>query len=519
MNAAQRQIADQVAVIEKAYRQAAATGTVDEVLSARLGRAATLQRQLLEMNHNLGPAENTRLEWLEGERDTWHAQRILGRIAPLEQTAEAAQQAGDTAAAVADLRAALQLQQEINRSAAAARDKDFVRETRLTLKLEAAEAAPLREQADAAVALAVDAAKREDWPEVLANKIKGRDLLVRLNQNYPNSRFADIRLQAVLDVEITSLEAAGAVAEIVAREKGGDAAAAAGRAAMAAELYQAARNAQTAVNTKYAGSRFVATRRVEELEIKRQTVLAGELWQQAVALDRAAGELLGKRQVLNAAAKVAETTAILEKVEKEFPKSRTIDGTLRIKLAYLGLREADLRSLQDECYALLLPVPGEKNLMMLRTELPQALYTRVMNANPSRNAGSALPVDSVDWNGAQDFCQRLSWLLGVTVRLPTEKEFRAALGSGEQAAWTAESSGGQSRETGRLAANGNGFYDLLGNLAEWLQNAGVAPEALVAGGSYLDASEVLRAAPAVTVAKTARARHIGFRVVVELALE
>jgi hypothetical protein len=34
---------------------------------------------------------------------------------------------------------------------------------------------------------------------------------------------------------------------------------------------------------------------------------------------------------------------------------------------------------------------------MLKTEVPQDLFSRVMGSNPSRNAGRTLPVDSVNW--------------------------------------------------------------------------------------------------------------------------
>ena len=156
---------------------------------------------------------------------------------------------------------------------------------------------------------------------------------------------------------------------------------------------------------------------------------------------------------------------------------------------------------------------------MLKTEVSQELYGRVMAVNPSRHAGPALPVDSVSWDDAQEFCRRLAWLLGAPVRLPTEAEFRAALGEGAlvPGAWTADSSGGHSHEAGQSPPSAAGFYDLAGNLAEWLQSpAGSGETAPVAGGSYLDAAGALRPLPVAAVEKRERARHIGFRVVVEL---
>ena len=86
--------------------------------------------------------------------------------------------------------------------------------------------------------------------------------------------------------------------------------------------------------------------------------------------------------------------------------------------------------------------------------MPQALYSLIMGANPSRNQGDTLPVDSVSWNESKDFCERLSWILGKRVRLPTENEFREALGRLryvvlEKHVWSVADSGGEARPVGK----------------------------------------------------------------------
>lgn len=520
LSAVQRELAAEVAAIERALREAAGNQT-ETVRLAKIGRAIALQEQVVQLSRSPIREEIERLERLEAARDTWATEGKLARIAELEQAIAVAQRAGRDEAANAALREAVQLQQEINRSRAAARAKDFVRETRLTLQLEEAEAAPLRQRTDEAVARGEAAAQRSDWAEALAAKQAAHATLAELNQRFPQSRLADLRLQDALAKEVIALEAAGTAAEVDAQEIGGDAAAAAGRATMAAEFYQAAWLAQAEVNRRFAGSRFASTRRVEALDVKRQTVLADEAWQQVVALDAAAAELLRKRQVANALAKVAEAAALLAKIETAWPKRRGGDGAMKLKLAFIERHRADLRALQDEIYGQLLPVPQVPNRLMLRTEVTQELYAQIMNTNPSRNAGRKRPVDSVDWGGAREFCARVSWLLGAVVRLSTSNEFRHALGRGASPAWTKENSDGQSQAVGGQPANENGFCDLTGNLAEWLDDDSVGANALVAGGSYLDAAPMTgaEAANGVAVAKSTQARHVGFRVVVEFPLE
>ena len=242
-------------------------------------------------------------------------------------------------------------------------------------------------------------------------------------------------------------------------------------------------------------------------------------------LDGTIATLLQRRQNSAAVDKISAALARVEKAAIENPRSTALDATLQNRLAYLRLRAAELDSLQEAVYSQLGPLPELKGVSMLKSEVSQDLYTRVMNENPSRNPGRALPVDSVSWHEAQDFCRRLGWLLGGRVRLPTEAEFRAAhagavgrpAGPGTES-WSADTSGGRSHEVGRSRRTPAGFCDLAGNLAEWLQTAvegeGNAP---IAGGSFLDGAAVLQRLPVAVLDKRERARHVGFRVVVELA--
>ncbi|MBC8040005.1 MAG: SUMF1/EgtB/PvdO family nonheme iron enzyme, partial [Opitutaceae bacterium] len=177
---------------------------------------------------------------------------------------------------------------------------------------------------------------------------------------------------------------------------------------------------------------------------------------------------------------------------------------------------ADLRALQDEVYDRLLPLPGVDGLLLFKTEVPQSLYVLVMNTNPSRNPGRTLPVDSINWSDAQEFCTRLSWMLGATVRLPSADEFRVALGDVYGGYWGSHNSEGRSREVGSQKLNTSGFADLLGNLAEWVAAGADAEKAQVFGGSYLEAPEVINKVPMELRLKSDRARHVGVRILVEL---
>jgi formylglycine-generating enzyme required for sulfatase activity len=101
-----------------------------------------------------------------------------------------------------------------------------------------------------------------------------------------------------------------------------------------------------------------------------------------------------------------------------------------------------------------------------------------------------------------------------------EDEFRVAVGQASRAELKsgAETGRRKSEEMASLAPNSAGFFDLLGNVAEWLAPRPEQTKAwsVVAGGSFRDEPEALREVPSRVTQRSERARHIGFRVLVEI---
>jgi hypothetical protein len=508
-------LSDEISDLEKQYRQAADANLVTPEAIEKLAQALEKQRELVRIYPAAGLDQTTRLMRLETTLDGARAKVKMDQIEILEKEGEDLQSDPDTSLAEAKLSEALRLQREINTSSASSRYKNYVRETSLVQALAAIQAAPLKKQVDGFLVAARKAAAEMRWSDALAAYTAARDMQERINREYARTRFADLAGADTLSAEIESLNAAGIVADIDAKEKAGDVAAAQGKGDEAATLFAAAGALQLQVNQNFKRSRFVSSERIEALEVKRQTALSAATADALATLDRVIGEHLKKRQVVAAEQKIGEAVQRVDQLFADYPKSQRIDGALKLKIAYLALRRADLRMLQDEVYDRLLPLPGVAERLLLKTEVPQSLYVLVMNTNPSRNPGRTFPVDSVNWNDAQEFCARLSWLLGVKVRLPTLDEFRVALGDGDLGAWGKQNSNGRSQEVGGQKPNAAGFYDLLGNLAEWSAAGAADDKAFVLGGSYLDEFAVLVKIPSEERLKSDRARHVGFRILVE----
>ncbi|MDH3257723.1 MAG: SUMF1/EgtB/PvdO family nonheme iron enzyme [Nitrospinota bacterium] len=126
---------------------------------------------------------------------------------------------------------------------------------------------------------------------------------------------------------------------------------------------------------------------------------------------------------------------------------------------------------------------------MGKYEVQQKNFQAVMKANPSQNVGANLPVDSLTWDEASDYCKNIG------MRLPTEAEWEYAARAGTTTPfyWGSTVSGKEAnfcdsacalniREprvtdgfkhtapVGSFPPNSFGLYDMAGNVSEWVQD-------------------------------------------------
>ncbi|MFQ5449583.1 MAG: SUMF1/EgtB/PvdO family nonheme iron enzyme [Nitrospinaceae bacterium] len=124
---------------------------------------------------------------------------------------------------------------------------------------------------------------------------------------------------------------------------------------------------------------------------------------------------------------------------------------------------------------------------MDKYEVTQRKFQFVLNRNPSHFQGAELPVDSVTWMDANEYCKKLG------KRLPTEAEweFAARAGTATEYYWgedfdpkmgnlcdstcklnvrSTEGSDGfkQTAPVGSFPPNPFGLYDMAGNVSEWV---------------------------------------------------
>jgi formylglycine-generating enzyme required for sulfatase activity len=190
-------------------------------------------------------------------------------------------------------------------------------------------------------------------------------------------------------------------------------------------------------------------------------------------------------------------------------------------------------------------------------QLPQV--NRELEQDPSHFKGDNRPVESVSWEDAVEFCDRLSQYTGRTYRLPSEAEWEYACRAGtttpfhfgqtittDLANYDGESTygdgvegvnRGETTEVGSFGvANNFGLYDMHGNLDEWClddwhDNYKDAPtdgcawfssddklsdksgRAVLRGGSWFNVPQSCRSACRVSNLRDNHDGNLGFRVV------
>lgn len=194
-------------------------------------------------------------------------------------------------------------------------------------------------------------------------------------------------------------------------------------------------------------------------------------------------------------------------------------------------------------------------------EIQQSEYGYIMEENPSRFSGATNPVDSVSWNEANQFCQRLTAIErqagrlpeGYEYRLPTEAEWEYAARAGTRTPFFWGSSANPdlgnfkgvyprdfnedqdisgiygSVKGGQYNPNPWGLYDVHGNLREWTHddwNARLPGGASIdytgpefgrqksfRGGGWEDPAQLARSAVRNGLRPSTRSSSLGFRIV------
>jgi tetratricopeptide (TPR) repeat protein len=486
-----------------------------------LKRALNLQADYVEARRGFDAEAIRRREDLDRRYQDLCGELLKAKVDELEAEARKLANAKAFEAARDQYQQAFALQKSINETYPLSRSYNVGRATRLQRQSRYFAAEPLlrrslelESQADVCIA-------DEDWEKAEALLQQSIALQDRLNREFRGANQASISRFERLSVKQVGIQSGHYQREIEQLSDQADIRLAEGKALEAASLYDEALRVQQQLNDTHPASPFASPARIHEFQRKSHTAQSMELGVNIENNHDLLNRLLSTRRTFEAVEVIATLRRDLEQMEQAYPHSSLNDDELRMKIRYLNLIQNDIKFVQKRVYDALLAIPDVGGVRMLRTEVPQALYALLMGTNPSRNPGEVLPVDSVSWVDAKSFCERLSWILGRAVRLPTENEFRQALGRLryvvlEEHVWSFADAQGIARPIGSKAPFASGFYDLLGNVSEWLESMDryESEDVRHIGGHVQDQLDVIFTVPMRSAARSARNRMTGFRVVV-----
>lgn len=427
----------------------------------------------------------------------------------------------DYVGAITAIEEAISLQRKVNETYSLSSFFDLNRMAKLNRRLSYLNAYPTyQEILDAEVE--VESLKNEGkWIEAANRLTEVIEKQLYLNSEYRSSDLADGLKLNSLKLKQIKYRSTPLHRQIKDMENKAEALVETGVHSEAATFYEEAMRLQNELNESFPDSPYSSIDKVNDLRRKNQTAASNELGELINALNFQIDNDLRQRKLLLAKDKILRIADALQRMDEEFSFSSYNDDGLRLKIKFLNLMRNDIELIQDRIYANLISVPGEPGIRMLKTEVSQALYSTIIGYNPSRFVGDLMPVESVNWNEANDFCKRLSWIMGLRVRLPKEHEFRSAIGPLRYIKLEkyVVSNADEAKLTNLASKEplGEGFYDLLGNVSEWLFTDGVFENEPVKhiGGHFNDRVNTIYSVPIRMVKRNERSRLIGFRFVVE----
>ena len=491
-----------------------------------LQAAIDYQNQYLDQLPNYSTETTQHLEVLKKRFQEYSSEALIGDSIDYEAKSQKLLDDGDFEAASLALKEAFQIQKTINELYPLSSLANPNRATRLLREVRYLDAEPLARESLEAEKLADSLVSLEEWKKAEQALVKAMQIQERLNSDFRGTKQDSVPRYEQLSRKLEGIRSGQYKLKIIRLSNQADALHVKGETLEAAYMYEEVARMQRKLNEQYPESPDASSEMVSDFERKSQTSQSYEIGLAIEADNARLQKLLGLRRTYEAAEVIVDLRHSIQRLREVFPRSSLNNPELELKIRYLNLIQSDLAYIQDRMYDLLLPIPEVSDWQMMRTETSQALYNLIMGTNPSRNIADLSPVDSVSWKDAKTFCQRLSWIMGCEVRLPTEEEYRLALGRLrylvlEEHAWGVGDGKTAPRTVASKKATDNGFHDLLGNVSEWLEsvNRYETEKADHIGGHIQDRMDVIFTVPMRSMPRVGRNRLTGFRAVIKVSTD
>lgn len=502
------------------FRQARGESDVAMEELELLEQAIEKQRQVIGYRGSeIAPkADLDTLEELMTLYDDEMGKFLMAQSRRLEKAAKNSREEGDYELALQQYRKARNLQEEINKQFPRSSERNPSRLHQLDKRILTLETQPLAEEADRLREEALALIEESRYEEAVRTMEEALEKQQRLNQDFRRSPFASlVRLKQFRDTwkSIQIAEDRDRVDRLVAEAQ---IALEVQDPERALTLTEEAEVLQKRILARFPKSEAADPAILETIQRMQDTASSLPRFLEIQQMREGVRRMLRERAFSDLKNRISEWYRAVRAFRGAFPESDYAQRLQESEVALLHEKRDNLPMLVESVYRNLLPVPGHRGSLLHRSEVPQSLFSEIMGENPSQKVGPQLPVDSITWTEARSFTRRLSWILARPVSLPTRLLFTDALGvvSEQEISenlWTSQTTDRSTRPVRSSTPNDFGFYDLLGNVSEWLGVAGEeVPERVVAiGGSARDAPQRLLTIPEEAREPSERNRFVGFR--------
>lgn len=463
-----------------------------------------------DLTLKLGQMRST-LQNIKGKSDS-------EKVASLMIQADNAFTAQESIKAIELYKEALALQTKIN---TIYRDSEYY-DVRITAKaeqmLKLVSAAPIATEIENLYAQYKKETSQAHWIE--AQKLIERciELQIQINKEFSNTSYVDFKKVHDFEIELNSLKAAPLKNEVAQALSAGDEFEKQKQYQNAAEKFAYAEEKQKEINTIFANSRYASDDKLNEIISKKESVLGRKEYESIESDFDKLNDMIRQNVPYENIVKLADSLlSYCENFRKMYPHSSILNEEKVLSLRYISFLGQNINQINDIVKNNLIQLEKDSKIYMYKSEVDQKLYKLVMNENRSRNVGDNLPVETISLENARDFCRRLSWAIAKKVDLPTKEQFLKAVGSLKYVdlnaiSWNASNSEMKSHEIAKKEANSKGFFDLLGNVAEFVKDG---DSFAIMGGSSQSWTDVISTIPFTPVEKNLRGdRMIGFRFVI-----
>ena len=509
-------------MLEDEFEKASLAAKVTEADIEKLRRAIALQEVYIDKARLIDRAPAERLLKLQTRLDDTEAAPLAEIIAELEKKALAAETEEKDSEAVEIYKQLYDLQSRINTDYPHSKYKDIRKSAQFDSRVKMFLARPMYLKSVEAENAAREALEKGDWATAQLQFEKAIETITQMNSTYPTSVYTDFARLQKLDIELDSLKSSSLAAKINDYLEKARSAEAAGDHILASESYGDAVEVQKELNRLFPKSEHASDEKISDYEKKRVDAYSWKFAKEIVEQDKLLNRALYDGDFEKAKDISLNLLRKSEQFKTNFPRSQTVNDDLILRLRYITFMANNIPQIQKQVLGNLQKIEGFGSVEMLKTEVPQDLFILIMQENPSRDSDNPRkPVDSVTTEEIFRFCNRLSWILGRNVSLPSKAQFKAAVGSLRYAdlneiSWNNVNSGGHTHPVATKKPNDRGFYDLLGNVGEYVisdDEDAVSGYKIIGGGaqtqtdSMLDLSEF-------SMDEKQRNRMVGFRIVV-----